>query len=604
MAGRLLLVWQPQGLPNQQQRTHLQLPVMSVECAINDAASTIPLPPTSTIETSREPPRTLWMGDLDPSFDEVTIQEIWKALNLSVCVKFIRAKKNLLIPCSSTISEQQQQNSLLPAPLFDSSITEPSSPTSIQRNGSCSGYEKLPQRETIPGTMPQMININGVSFIDPNTIQLHHAGYCFVEFNTQRNAQFALTLNSKNIPSIISSSTNLPTNPTGKRSFRLNWASGATLQSSIPATPEFSLFVGDLSPIATEADLLSLFQKNYKSVKTVRVMTDPITGASRCFGFVRFGNEDERRDALGEMNGVWCQGRCLRVAFATPRNNVKQQQQQRQISLHQPPTPTRYCHNIEQQAYTTINTPSENSPLLYKSASNIISYPANVQQSYTSYPLKESSLVYNQNSTNANSTVFIGGLSPKTTEYTLKSLFQPFGNILSVKIPLGKNCGFVKYENKIDAEASIQGMQGFVIEGNPVRLSWGKTSSTPTGITPNQHSYTYNEQNNNIQHSMPCDYVLQYSQVNQRGRSYSIDKSNYPEKKDYWIHSSAATQEEESQLHTPLLQQQLFQQSQYQGQAQQSISTNQIPMTYISSKNMNPYNTGITVIRGPRNDIL
>ncbi|XDT05837.1 Hypothetical protein J6897_03655 [Nakaseomyces glabratus] len=42
------------------------------------------------------------MGDLDPSYDEETIQEIWSHLGKHVTVKLIRAKKNLLIPCSST----------------------------------------------------------------------------------------------------------------------------------------------------------------------------------------------------------------------------------------------------------------------------------------------------------------------------------------------------------------------------------------------------------------------------------------------------------------------------------------------------------------------
>lgn len=78
----------------------------------------------------------------------------------------------------------------------------------------------------------QMININGISFIDPSTTQLHHAGYCFVEFETQKDAKFALSLNATPLPNFYSPTTNSQTNPTFKRTFRLNWASGATLQSS------------------------------------------------------------------------------------------------------------------------------------------------------------------------------------------------------------------------------------------------------------------------------------------------------------------------------------------------------------------------------------
>ena len=83
---------------------------------------------------------------------------------------------------------------------------------------------------------------------------------------------------------------------------------------------------------------------------------------------------------------------------------------------------------------------------------------------------------YNTDPTNT--TVFVGGLVPKTTEFQLRSLFKPFGPILNVRIPNGKNCGFVKFEKRIDAEASIQGLQGFIVGGSPIRLSWGRPSSS------------------------------------------------------------------------------------------------------------------------------
>lgn len=327
-----------------------------------------------------------------------------------------------------------------------------------------------------------MININGISFIDPSTTQLHHAGYCFVEFETQKDAKFALSLNATPLPNFYSPTTNSQTNPTFKRTFRLNWASGATLQSSIPSTPEFSLFVGDLSPTATEADLLSLFQTRFKSVKTVRVMTDPLTGSSRCFGFVRFGDEDERRRALIEMSGKWFQGRALRVAYATPRNNMmlqlqEQQQQQQQL----------------QQQHQQLDQEDNNGPLLIKTANNLIQnnsnmLPLNALHNAPPMHLNEGGIsnmrvndslpsnTYNTDPTNT--TVFVGGLVPKTTEFQLRSLFKPFGPILNVRIPNGKNCGFVKFEKRIDAEASIQGLQGFIVGGSPIRLSWGRPCSS------------------------------------------------------------------------------------------------------------------------------
>lgn len=462
----------------------------------------IPLPPSATIETSNEPPRTLWMGDLDPSFDEITIQEIWQQLGRRVFVKLIRAKKNLLIPCSSTAATSSF-NMAAPAtaPAVAENVTNEGSPTSNESESS----------DALDNA--QKININGVSFIDPATTPLHHAGYCFVEFENQQDAQFALSLNSTSLPNFISKSTNLPTNPTGQRNFRLNWASGATLQSSIPSRPEFSLFVGDLSPTATEADLLSLFQQKFRSVKTVRVMTDPITGASRCFGFVRFGNEEERRRALVEMNGVWCQGRCLRVAYATPRNNMMwhvQSQQQQPLLQQQQSTPL--------LVKTANNMMTSNQGAL-SGASNLLSMPMSQKNSVSSIssgaslnvPDFSSSQAYTTDPTNT--TVFIGGLTPKINEGQLQALFSPFGSIITVKIPQGKNCGFVKYENRIDAEAAIQGMQGFIVGGNPIRLSWGRNTVGNASSGSNANS-----NNNNRMNETPVDLqqMASHQYVNQQ----------------------------------------------------------------------------------------
>ena len=81
-----------------------------------------------------------------------------------------------------------------------------------------------------------------------------------------------------------------------------------------------------------------------------------------------------------------------------------------------------------------------------------------------------------QFSDTSNTTVFVGGLSSEVTEATLFTLFKPFGTILQIKIPPGKNCGFVKYATREEAEETISAMQGFIIGGNRVRLSWGRVS--------------------------------------------------------------------------------------------------------------------------------
>lgn len=312
--------------------------------------SSLPLPLPSPPETSGPvPPKTLWMGDIEPWWDESFIVEVWAKLGLRVLVKVIKPKKSLIMRHMAKSHDQGA---------------------------------------------------------------LHHSGYCFVEFESPELAKKALALNGKPIPD------------TGGKLFRLNWATAATLNSQVQQTPEYSLFVGDLSPGTTEAHLLALFQNDFDTVKTVRVMTDPATGMSRCFGFVRFANEQDRSRALVEMDGKWLGGRPIRVALATPKNQGFNQLAQ---------------------------DPSEYLPMGY--------YPPMPYQDIN------------------NTTVFVGGLSPGVSEETLQTLFEPFGTIIHVRVPQGKGCGFIKFENRESAERAVVGMQGFVINGSRIRLSWGRPSN-------------------------------------------------------------------------------------------------------------------------------
>ena len=152
-----------------------------------------------------------------------------------------------------------------------------------------------------------------------------NAGYCFIDFQSPQAAAKALSLNGSMIPNT-------------SRPFKLNWASGGGLadrryvlqgpfqfanadhNSSDDRGPEFSIFVGDLGPEVNEYVLVSLFQSRFPSCKSAKIMTDPISGMSRGYGFVRFGEEADQQRALTEMQGVYCGNRPMRISTATPKN--------------------------------------------------------------------------------------------------------------------------------------------------------------------------------------------------------------------------------------------------------------------------------------------
>ncbi|GMM32808.1 Ngr1 protein [Saccharomycopsis crataegensis] len=374
----------------------------------------IPAPPVATAATSSIPPKTLWMGDIDPYSDEETIGQIWSNLGKNVLVKLIKAKK---------------------------------------------------------GTPAAALNTG-------------HAGYCFIEFDTHEEAMMALSLNGTKIPN------------SNNRVFRLNWASSATLSTPIPQSPEYSLFVGDLAPTTTEAHLLSLFQAHFKTVKTVRVMTDPTTGASRCFGFVRFSDESERRDALIKMQGIWCAGRPLRVALATPRNASVSNVNAAAAAVNMMGGPPVGIPGSFSQDMMMYNPYGANPAMAAAAMQQYYGGPSNTPGQGGLNSGNNSGGNYSGGFSDPNNTtVFIGGLASGVPESTLLSLFQPFGAIIHVKIPPGKGCGFVKFRTREDAEAAIAGMQGFAIAGSRVRLSWGRSQNPARGNGNNGNGGSSNGMN-------------------------------------------------------------------------------------------------------------
>ncbi|GAB4813815.1 hypothetical protein N2152v2_000861 [Parachlorella kessleri] len=198
--------------------------------------------------------------------------------------------------------------------------------------------------------------------------------------------------------------------------FRLNWAAYGVGKTA-PAGEDFSLFVGDLAPDVTDIILQEYFRQFYPSVRSAKVITDAGSGRSKGYGFVRFASEPERDKALTEMNGHFLSNRPIRVSLATAKKNA----------------------NATTASAVQAPHPSDFDP--------------------------------------TNTTLFIGGLSPSVSEEALRAVFARFGDIIYVKIPQGKGCGFVQFVLRTAAEQAMSAMNGQVLGNSALRISWGRSSS-------------------------------------------------------------------------------------------------------------------------------
>ncbi|XP_070774558.1 cold inducible RNA binding protein a isoform X2 [Enoplosus armatus] len=75
---------------------------------------------------------------------------------------------------------------------------------------------------------------------------------------------------------------------------------------------EGKLFIGGLSFDTSEDTLASAFGK-YGTIEKVDVIRDKETGRSRGFGFVKYENSEDAKDALSAMHGKVLDGRTIRV---------------------------------------------------------------------------------------------------------------------------------------------------------------------------------------------------------------------------------------------------------------------------------------------------
>lgn len=98
--------------------------------------------------------------------------------------------------------------------------------------------------------------------------------------------------------------------------------------------------------------------------------------------------------------------------------------------------------------------------------------------------------------------LYLGNLSPKISEQELMKLFGKYGPLASIKImwprseeekSRGRNCGFVAYMSRKDAERALKHLAGKDVMGYEMKLGWGKAVPVlahPIFVPPALAEYT------------------------------------------------------------------------------------------------------------------
>ncbi|KAJ1973583.1 E3 ubiquitin-protein ligase pub1, partial [Dimargaris cristalligena] len=149
-----------------------------------------------------------------------------------------------------------------------------------------------------------------------------------------------------------------------------------------------------------------------------RVMWDAQSGKTRGFGFVAYREKTDAEQAINTMNGEWIGTRAIRVNWANQKGAAS--------SFHRA--------HPGQLSYESVVT-------------------------RTPY---------------YNTTVYLGNMAPQTTPDQVTSLLQQYGYIVNTRFQFDRGYAFIKMDTHENAAAAIATLNGTVLNGRPLKCSWGK----------------------------------------------------------------------------------------------------------------------------------
>ncbi|MCJ1310083.1 hypothetical protein MMC25_003744 [Agyrium rufum] len=256
--------------------------------------------------------------------------------------------------------------------------------------------------------------------------------YGFIEYDDPGAAERAMaTLNGRRVH---------------QQEIRVNWAYQSNTNSKEDTSNHFHVFVGDLSNEVNDEVLLQAFSV-FGTVSEARVMWDMKTGRSRGYGFVAFRDRGDAEKALSSMDGEWLGSRAIRCNWANQKGQPSLSQQQAMASMGSmgmtPTTPFSGHHHFPTQG--------------------VQSYEMVLQQT----PAYQT-------------TTYVGNLTPYTTQNDIVPLFQNFGFVVETRFQSDRGFAFVKMDSHDHAAMAICQLNGYNVNGRPLKCSWGK-DRPPTG---------------------------------------------------------------------------------------------------------------------------
>ncbi|KAG5945476.1 hypothetical protein E4U59_005729 [Claviceps monticola] len=246
--------------------------------------------------------------------------------------------------------------------------------------------------------------------------------YGFVEYDDPGAAERAMqTLNGRRVH---------------QSEIRVNWAYQSNASNREDTTGHFHIFVGDLSNEVNDEILIQAFSA-FGTVSEARVMWDMKTGRTRGYGFVAYRDRTDAEKALSSMDGEWLGSRAIRCNWANQKGQPSIAQQQAMHAMGMTPATPFGHHQFPSQGVGSFEVIANQTP-------------------------------------SWQTTVYVGNLTPYTTPNDVVPLFQNFGFVVESRFQADRGFAFIKMDTHDNAAMAICQMNGYIVNGRPLKCSWGK----------------------------------------------------------------------------------------------------------------------------------
>ncbi|KAI8914500.1 hypothetical protein EDD86DRAFT_234907 [Gorgonomyces haynaldii] len=265
-----------------------------------------------------------------------------------------------------------------------------------------------------------------------------------------------------------------------------------------PNTPA-SLYVGDLEPSVTEANLFEVFNA-IGPVASIRVCRDAVTRRSLGYGYVNYINMADAEKALEQLNYASIRGSAVRIMWSNRDPSIRKSGNGNIFIKNLDPAIDNKSLHDTFAAFGTIlscKVAADNAGrskgygfVHYETvemAENAIAHVngmlLNDRQVFAGFHISKKereSKLEEQRSKFTN--IYVKNLDGSVDQKKFEELFTPFGKIVSIALAVdedgkSKEFGFVNYENHQDAAAAVQEMNEKEIAGKQLYVGRAQKKS-------------------------------------------------------------------------------------------------------------------------------